>query len=156
MAPRSKSRFWRRCRIVLRRARLFVLFVTLTLLCGFIYVNQIGLPGFIKKPLQDRLRLRGIEAQFTRIRWRLYRGIVAENVEFGAVNRPTGPRFSAKQAQVQLNYRALLKLQLRINALVLQEGELAWRFSSTNAPEHELAMNRIQTELRLLPGDLWE
>src|SRR5215831_20632979 len=114
MASRPKSRFWRRCRIVLRRVRVLALCLILTLLCSLIYVNQIGFPWFLKKPLQDRLRLRGIDLQFTRIRWRWYRGIVAENVEFGSAKQPTGPRFSAKHTQVQLDYRALLKFQLRV------------------------------------------
>ena len=92
MAPRDKSRFWRKCRILFRRFRITVLSITLALLGALLYLNQVGLPGFIKRPLLEKLRAHGIELQFSRLRWRWAQGIVAENVRFGGTQEGAAPK----------------------------------------------------------------
>ncbi len=156
MAQRDKSRFWRICRIYFRRVRISVWLIVLTLLGCLIYLNQIGLPDFVKRPLIEKLHARGLDLEFTRMRWRFDHGIVAENVRFGRTNEPASPVFSVQEAQVQLDYRQLARLRLHINGLVLHEGDLSWQLGGTNGPGRKLSVENIQTELRLLPGDLWE
>jgi AsmA-like protein len=155
MAPKEKSRFWRRCRILFRRFRICVLALVLILLGALLYVNQIGLPGFLKRPLQNKLRAHGLELQFTRMRWRWDRGLVAENVRFGSTNAPSGPQLTAKAVQVQISPRALLKFQIQVTGLRLRDGRLTWSVIGTNESPREVAIQNIQTDLRL-PGDLWE
>ena len=70
MAPAAKSRFWRKCRIYFRRFRITVLLVILALLGALIYLNQSGLPGFVKRPLLEKLRARGVDLEFSRLRLR--------------------------------------------------------------------------------------
>jgi hypothetical protein len=156
MEPSGKKRFWKTCRICFRGFRISVLALILALLCCLLYFNQVGLPEFIKKPVLERLRARGIDLEFTRMRWRWHHGIVAENVRFVRSDGSVSPTFAVREAQVQLDYRALARLDLQVRALVLHEGELSWKISGTNAPAKKLSLNSIETELRLLPGDLWE
>src|SRR5690349_23549076 len=111
--PRPKRRFWRLCRIYFRRFRITVWFLILALLGVLIYVNQIGLPGFIKKPLLEKLRTAGIDLQFTRLRLRWYEGVVAENVQFGQTCKSFGPQLKLEEVQLQLNRRALSKFRLQ-------------------------------------------
>lgn len=156
MASRDHSRFWRICRIYFRRFRICVWLVILALLCGVLYLNQIGLPDFIKRPVLEKLRARGLDLEFTRMRWHFTHGIVAENVRFGRAQEPVSPQFFVREARVQLDYHALARLRLQVNGLVLRQGNLTWQFSDTNQAERKISIDNIQTELRLLPGDLWE
>jgi hypothetical protein len=156
MASRVKSHFWRICRIALRQVRFCLWSLILAALVALLCLNQLGLPGFVKEPLLRKLRARGIDLQFTRLRWRWDRGIVAENVQFGGTNAWIHPTLTLKEMEVQLNYRALAKLQFQVDALVMREGCLTVLIAQTNAAPRVLSLTDIQTELRLLPGDLWE
>src|SRR6476620_8240654 len=120
MTTRHKHRFWRLLRIYFRRFRITVWICILLLLGTVIYVNQVGLPGFIKKPLLEKLRASGVDLQFSRLRLRWPQGIVAENVRFGPVTEASHPEVRAAQVQVQLNYRALRKLRLQVDSLRLR------------------------------------
>ncbi len=156
MALPEKSSFWRNCRIAFRRFRICSWLLILVLLGALLYLNQIGLPGFMKKPLLKKLRARGLDLQFTRLRWRWDHGIVAENVHFGRTDDLLSPKLVLKEVEVQLNYRALAKLQFQVDSLILRRGSLTWPVSVAHAPARELSLTNIQTQLRLLPGDLWE
>jgi len=154
--PRPKRRFWRLCRIYFRRFRITVWFLILALLGVLIYVNQIGLPGFIKKPLLEKLRAAGIDLQFTRLRLRWYEGVVAENVQFGQTGKSFGPQLKLEEVRLQLNRRALSKFRLQVDGLILRRGRFVWPLMETNAPIRQIAVDNIQTELHLLPNDQWE
>jgi hypothetical protein len=155
MAARPKSRFWRLCRIYFRRFRMTVWLIVLALLGSVAYLNQVGLPNFVKKPLLQKLRARGVDLQFSRLRLRLFHGIVAENVRFGRADDPLSPKLTLSEVDVQLNHRALAKLQLQVDSLILREGRLVWPIAETNRPLRVLSLNNIQTDLRLLPNDQW-
>src|ERR1051325_949993 len=158
-APRPKSRFWRRCRTCFRALRLTVWFLTLALLGALVYVNQIGLPGFVKKPLLEKLRARGLDLQFSRLRLRWYQGLVAENVRFERADPAEaglGPQLTLAEVQVRLNPQALARFQLQVDSLMLRQGRLVWPIAQTNpAGAGQLSAENIQTELRLLPDDQW-
>lgn len=156
MAPRDPSRFWRRCRVAFRRFRISLLLLILALVGALVYLNQVGLPGFAKGPLLARLRARGIDLQFTRLRWHWDQGLVAEHVLFGRPDHPSSPKLAIGEVQIRLDYSALAKLQLQVAGLVLRQGQLTWPVPETNGPARELSVQHIQAELRFLPGDLWE
>src|SRR5262245_3809488 len=84
MAQKERSRFWRKCRVYFRRLRITILLLMLALLGAIIYLQVYGLPGFVQRPLLEKLRARGVDLDFTRLRWSWYRGMVAENVKFGS------------------------------------------------------------------------
>ena len=64
----------------LRRLRITIWLVILALVGALAYLNQVGLPNVVKRPLLEKLRARGIDLQFSRLRLRWYHGIVADNV----------------------------------------------------------------------------
>ncbi len=152
---RPKSRFWRICRIYFRRFRITVWLLILALLGALGYLNQIGLPNLVKKPLLEKLRASGIDLQFSRLRLSWYRGILAENVRFGRSNDPLSPKLTLAEVQVGLNHRALAKLRFRIDSLLLRQGRLVCPIAETNRPPRQLSVDDIQTDLRLLPNDEW-
>ncbi len=81
--PKRKRSFWRAARRAFRWFRITVWFGVLALLILAIWLHRVGLPDFIKDPLVAELRLRGLDVRFTRMRLIWYRGIVADNIQFG-------------------------------------------------------------------------
>lgn len=157
MSKRTPSRWWRICRCFLRGVRVGVLFLLLFLLTAVIYLNEVGLPGFLKRPLLEELHGRGIDLQFSRLRWRWNRGLVAENVRFGRTRQEaSGPKLLIKTVEVKLNHAALAKLHIKIDSLILHGGQMIWPVNETNQPPQQLAVENIQTQLRFLPNDRWE
>ena len=148
---RFHSGFWRKCRIGFRWFRIATLLAVLALVCAFVWFNRIGLPDFLKRPLVETLRARGVELEFTRLRLRFVRGLVAENVRLGHAATPDSPVLSLAEVQLRLDHRALLHRRLQINGLVLREGKLVWPLTPTNT----LTLSHIQTDLRFQTNDTW-
>ncbi|HXT13230.1 MAG TPA: AsmA-like C-terminal region-containing protein [Candidatus Angelobacter sp.] len=156
MATEAKPRRWRRFRMFFRGCRIAVLLILLALVGAVLYLDSVGLPNFIKQPLLEKLHARGLDLQFSRLRWRPDRGIVAENVFFGRTNDVASPHLTLKEVQVRLDYAALLKRRLQVESLLLRQGQLTWPVISSNEPRRELTIDNIQTELQLLTNDVWE
>ena len=157
MANSAKPRRWHRFRVIFRRCRITVLLIVLALIGFVLYLDKVGLPDFIKNPLVQKLHDRGLDLQFTRLRWRLSHGIVAENVFFGRTNDSSSPQLTLKEVELRLDYAALLKRQFQIESLQLRQGQLSWPVvSTTNGPARQLSIENIQTDLQLLTNDVWE
>jgi hypothetical protein len=156
MAPPAKPRRWRRFRVIFRRCRITVWLLILALIAAVLYLNVVGLPGFLKAPLLEKLHDQGLDLQFTRLHWSPFRGIVAENVFFGRTNDMQSPQLTLKEVQVGLDYSTLLKRQLHVESLTLRRGHLTWPVIETNGPARQLSIDNIQTDLQLLTNDIWE
>ena len=155
MGAHHKRGFWRTCRVYFRRFRITVWLGVLVLLAALIYVNQVGLPDFVKRPVLEELRARGLDLQFSRLRLSWYQGIVAENVHLGPTDQLLTPHLKVAEVQVRLNWNALAHLHLQVDALMLRQGRIAWPFAETNGAHPEISIANIQTELRFLPNDQW-
>jgi hypothetical protein len=155
MGSQKKGRFWRICRVYFRRFRISVWLLVLTLLAAVVYLNQVGLPDLVKRPLLRKLKERGVDLQFSRLRLSWYEGIVAENVRFGPADQQFSPHLKVADVEVRLNWAALRHLQVQIDSLMLRQGRVTWAFSDTNPAVRELSVTNIQTDLRFLPDDQW-
>jgi hypothetical protein len=147
----SQPGFWRKCRIGFRWFRIATLLAVLALVCAFVWFNRVGLPEFLKRPLVEKLHARGVELEFTRLRLRFVRGLVAENVRLGHAATPDSPTLSLAEVQLRLDHRALLHRRVQINGLVLRDGRLVWPVTATNA----FTLEHIQTDLRFQTNDTW-
>ncbi len=145
-----RSGFWHKCRVGFRWCRISVWFLVLTVLCAIVWLNQVGLPDFLKTRLVATLHGRGIDLEFSRMRLRFERGIVAENVRLG-VAQAYGPYLTLAEVQLQLDFHAFLRRQVQVEALVLRQGRLVWPLSPTN----RLQLDNIQTILRFQTNDTW-
>ena len=155
MATRPKRRFWRVCRVYFRRFRITLWFVLFLLLSTAVYLNQVGLPDFAKRRLLQKIHDQGIDLQFSRIRLRWYQGIVADNVRFERADQPLDPHLTVGEVRVLLNFKALRHLRFQVDALILRRGLLVWPLAGTNEPSRQLTVEKIETDLRFLPGDQW-
>ena len=148
---RKPTGFWRKCRIVFRHFRRLILFGVLVLLGAVIWLDRVGLPDLVKRPLIETLRARGVELEFARLRLSFVRGLVATDVHIGQSAKAGGPMLFLRQVQLQINYHALLQRRLQVDGLVLKQGKLVWPLSPTNA----LELDRIQSDLRFPGNDTW-
>jgi hypothetical protein len=155
MSGKSRNRFWRILRVYFRRFRIFIWIIVLAILGSILYLNRIGLPDFAKKPILAKLRQQGIELQFARLRLTWDRGIVADQVRFGATDQKRIAHLRARTAEIQFNHRAMLHFHLQVDSLVLRQGHLEMPLLPVDGQPRNLEVDGIQTELRLLPGDQW-
>ena len=143
--------FWRKCRVCFRWCRFSAWLLVLAAVCAVVWFNRVGLPDFLKTRLVATLHERGIELEFSRMRLRFERGIVAENVRIGGAQTATGPVLTLAEVRLQLDFRALWRRQLQVDGLGLRQGKLLWPVSPTNA----LRLDNIQTDLRFQTNDTW-
>lgn len=155
MATKDKPRGWHRFRVIFRRCRITVWFIILALVCSLLYLTNVGLPGFVQKPILEKLHDRGLDLQFSRLRWRPPQGIVAENVFFGRTNDIESPQLTLKEVQVKIDYAALFKRQFQVESLQLRQGHLVWPVVSSNEPPRQLDIENIQTDLQFFTNDVW-
>jgi AsmA-like C-terminal region len=149
---RFDSSFWRKCRVGFRWCRITVLSVVLLLVCAFSWLNHVGLPDFLKERLVGALHTQGVDLEFTRLRLRVIRGLVADNVRVGHAQLPGNPKLSLAEVQLRLNFHALLlHRQWQIDGLILRQGKFVWPVSPTNA----LTLDHIQSDLRFQTNGTW-
>ncbi|HWY77865.1 MAG TPA: AsmA-like C-terminal region-containing protein [Verrucomicrobiae bacterium] len=154
MLSRFQSRGWRRCRRVIRWLRITFLLLLLFIVAAGGYLNKVGLPGFLRTRLVERLHERGVDIQFTRLRLRYYRGIVAEDVRFGRANESTnGPNLSAREVELKINHSALRHFTFSIDSLILHGGRFVWPLAETNGQPRALSVEDIQTRVQFLTND---
>jgi hypothetical protein len=142
--------FWHKCRVGFRWCRISLWLVVLAALCAVIWLNRIGLPDFLKTRLVATLHERGINLEFSRMRLRFTRGIVAENVRIGGA-QAAGPVLTLAEVQLKLDFRAFLHRQVQVDGLFLRQGKLVWPLSPTN----DLQLDNVQTALRFQTNDTW-
>ncbi len=152
---KRKNRFWRKCRIYFRRARITVWLVTLAILGALIYLNLIGLPDFVKRPIISKLHERGMALDFSELRLHWSRGFVASQVRFGSMDSPAVPHLTANEVEFHFHLRALITGKIQVDSITLRDGKLEWTLTLTNAPDRTLTIEKIESSLRLLPDDSW-
>jgi hypothetical protein len=153
---KPRRRFWRIARRLFRWCRITVWLGVLTLLILLLWLHNYGLPDFVKQRLVLELRTRGVELRFTRMRLDLTRGVVADNIQFGRAGETNGPRASATEAEVHLRWEALRRLELDIEGVELRGGRVILPVWGTNDVPQELQIEKVNGELKFLPGDQWD
>lgn len=150
----DQTRFSTKWRTRFRICRICVWLFILAVICAVLWLDIVGLPDFAKRPLVDALRQHGIVLEFVRLRLRLDRGLVADNVRVGGEST-NAPSLSIREVQLQLNFHALLHRKLQLDGVVLRQGKFVLPISSSNDPPCALTFDNIQTELRFQTNDLW-
>src|SRR6266487_2019327 len=124
MPPPPKSRFRRFCRVAWRIGRTSLVVLVIVLGTLVLWLTEVGLPDFMKQRLVSEMRSRGVEFQFSRIRLRWRRGVVAEHVNFGKTQEQFGPQFSAERVEFHLDQSALKHFKLVPDAMKMKQGRL--------------------------------
>lgn len=154
--PKRRRSFWRIARRVFRWCRIFAWLIILALLIFAIWLHRVGLPSWAKDRLVTELRDRGVEVEFARMRLVWHRGIVADDIRFGRSGQPRGLNASARQAEVHLRMKPLLRGQIDVEGVSLSQGHLMVPVWGTNDRPQELNVEKVNGELRFLPNDQWD
>ena len=144
---------WRKSRVCFRWLRRAIMAAVVVLICSFVWFDRVGVPDFLQRRLVESLRERGVELEFSRLRFNLVHGLIADNIRAGqpAGAGPDSPAFTAGEVRLELDLSALLHRRLQLDGLILQEGRFILPLSPTNA----LKLDNIQTELRFEANDTW-
>ena len=121
-----------------------------------LFLNKVGLPEFVKARVVAQARAKGLEVQFSRLRLRWYRGIVAESLQIRGTNAPGGLELFVEEAECPLSPAALASLQLRMNSLHLRGGRLIWPLAATNEPRRTFVLNGLNGDLSFQSDGRWE
>lgn len=127
----------------------------LLLVAALTCLNTLGLPGFIRRPLQAELRARGLDLRFTKLHLSGYRVVLAEKVQLGRADDPLHPHLTIDAMELRFDRHALRRFQLKPAALFVRQGRLVWPLPPTNEPPEQLVLDHISAELRLRPDDQW-
>jgi hypothetical protein len=146
-----QSGFWRKCRVGFRWFRRAALVAVIALICAFVWFDRVGVPDFLKRRLVETLRERGVELEFSWLRFSLLHGLIAENVRVGHAAAPGSPALSAREVRLELNFRAAMHRRLQLDGFTLREGKFILPLSPTNA----LKLDDIQTQLHFDADDTW-
>jgi hypothetical protein len=150
MPPLFQRRAFKICRVCFRWCRIALWLAVLAVVCGCGYLHHFGLPGFFKAPLQRKLAARGMGLDFTRLRWRWYRGCVADGLILSGTNTRSIWRFTAREAAIGVGWSKLPGRRLDFNSLLADHGSLSWQ-SRTNSSR--LVVREISTEFHLSSRD---
>ena len=143
--PRRRLLRW-----AVRLAAAFLLAVALI----FLYLNQVGLPDFVKTRMQSELQARGWNVEVDRLRWQPQkRQLLADGVQWRANGDDFQPRFSARTLEIHL--QSWFALPPKIKAITLHNGTLDLPFSASEDASALQATN-VQTKLSLADPHHWE
>ncbi|MGZ8941089.1 MAG: hypothetical protein ACXW32_17935, partial [Limisphaerales bacterium] len=129
-----------------------VLLMALALVVGAIlWSNIFGVPGFVESAIRKEVRRRGIELDFTKLRLKGFRHLVASDVRFTS-DLTNAPLFTVKEAEFIVDYDRLKSGQFEVSGIRLSSGHL-------NLPLGEgvgksLIVSNINTDVFFVPGDV--
>lgn len=155
MKRKGGKGFWGWSRRLFRWFRIFVWILVLGIAGALLYLNRVGLPNFVKTRVVAALEEEGLDVEFTRLRLSGYRHIVIDNVWLIATNVTAPLIFSAKQAELKFDPRAMRALDFKLESVGVETGTLTLDLGATNAANDALAIENIQADLRAEPGDRW-
>lgn len=156
MAGVAWHKLKRGCRLVFRTCR-WVLWTVLLLVAGSLWwLDRVGLPQVWKTPLLEQVRRQGLELEFSRLRLRLFAGVVADEVTVRPARDEQAPRLKADRIRLDLDFTQLWRGRLVVEGLDLTEGHFSLGQQAEGNERFPWALEAIQARLRFLPGDTWE
>jgi hypothetical protein len=144
--------FWR----LFRWCRIAVLLLVLVLVALGLFFYTVGLPESAKARVVATLREHGWEVEFSRLRLRWYRGIIADHLHIQRVGQVEGPHLFVDEAEGRLNFEALKDFRLDVTALALRGGRLLLPLPDSHRPRQTVCLNDIHGEVRFISGDVWD
>jgi hypothetical protein len=121
-----------------------------------VYLNEFGAPAFVQRHVEAWFEQRGWNVQFSRLRLRWYRGLVAENLQVEQARSPAALQFYAEEAECSLRFSALAAGAVEPTAVKLVGGRLVVPMTRTNTPGQQLLLQDIRGEVRIQPNDVWD
>src|ERR1041384_4924682 len=103
-AGEQKKSVWRRA---FRGCRILVLLVLLAVSVILLWSNYVRVPNFITSVIKEELRRQNFSVEFSRLRLKGFRRLVAEDLRLEAVRWTNGPVAHATEAEIVLDSEEL-------------------------------------------------
>ena len=155
MSRTGGKRFWRVSRRVFRWFRITLLALVLIAALLLLYLNEVGLPNFVKRRVVAALEAEGLYLAFDRLRLDGYRRIAIDKVRLATTNEATPLTFSVEKAELRFQREALKSFVFRLEELDLQKGALQWSLIESNAPPQTFTAQNVEAKLRRDGHDKW-
>ena len=156
MVPAPSSGATGRFRRIARRYRFVVLLPLLFALAGVVYLNLVGLPDFLKRPLLKQLHAHGLKLEFDRLRLRWDRGLVGERVVLAESREADGPEVVFDEVVLEPDWGRLLRFKFELRSLRLHDGSITFPLDRLEPSASPFRVDAVQAELRFLEDDRWE
>ena len=128
--------------------------VTLLLLVGaFVYLSEVGLPDFVETRLLQALHTRGIELEFSQLRFHWFRGLVAEDVTLAGTRQPQRAEFWAREIALEPSIPSLLRGRIDLAGAEAVDGRVLLPLTSNEGTQETLTIDHIDAVAELGPGD---
>ena len=155
-APRPKRARRRWLRAAMRALRILILLFAFTFIVTGFFLNKIGLPDFAKQRVVEYLRAKGWEAEFSRLRLRWSRGIVADDVHVRRTNDLRGPHLFVRQAECGIDWTGWRKLKVDVRSFKIREGRIVWLLHKGGEAHPPFVLNKATGELYFERNDEWD
>jgi hypothetical protein len=152
--PKRTGRRW--LRAAFRALRILILLVAFVVIVTGFFLNKIGLPDFAKERVVQYLRSKGWEAEFSRLRLRWYRGIVADDVHVRRTNDLRGPHLFVRQAECGIDFSAWRKLKIEVRSFKIRDGRIVWLLHKGSEAHPPFVLNNATGELYFERNDQWD
>jgi len=103
-------------------SRVALLGLVLAAAAAAAYLNWIGLPDILKRPILAALREGGVELSFNRLRLSGLRGVVADGVQVSFASNPNSA-ISSKKAEIDLAVKSYWTMEMGLRGLRLSGAE---------------------------------
>lgn len=141
------KKFWRVSRRIFRWTRIVCLFFLFLVVFTVVYVHEIGIPGFIRKPILEQLRNTGVDIEFDNMRWSWPNRIHFDAPSLSSLTN-SALKLAASGLDFEVDLASASRKQLRIDSFSLKQGTLTVPLSNTNT--NTLLLTNLSTAIYFL------
>jgi len=105
-------------------ARVLILIFVLIAISCFIYINEVGFPGYLQNMLIKNLESKGYRISVQRVKFGWYRGIIIENLKIETNNGDSTIILEANSADILPKISSLFKRKPEIKRIRIFDGDL--------------------------------
>jgi hypothetical protein len=146
--------FWRKARAVFRGLRIVILSLVLILSLGVLWLNYVGVPGFVTSRIRAELQRRNFVFQFEKLRLSGFNRLIAERLKVSSPNTNNFPKIFLPKAELLLDWASLRHLDFALRGLRITGGRIEVPLTREGTVPPLLVTN-IQTDLDFSKNDTW-
>jgi len=150
--PEGETTLVRRTKKVVRFSRRVVLGAVLAASLGLLWLNYVGLPNFLRRWVLTELNRKNFDLQVAHVRMEGFSSVLVEQVRFKPSAEGKMPTLNIHQGEILFDPAALLRFQLVLRGLNVQEGRLDLAVEEGQPP---FTVSNVRAELLFLPEDTW-
>src|SRR5687768_884859 len=141
---------------MLRGLRIALLLLVFAAIVTAFFLNKIGLPDFAKERVVQYLREKGGDAEFSRLRLRWGRGIVADEVHVRRTNDWNGPHRFVQQAVCGVDFGSWRRPKIEVRSFKIRGGRIIWLLRQQGEAQPPFVLNNATGELYFEQNDQWD